>query len=175
MSSLVLLSGVGTAILLESFASPRSRPTPARSHRSDAVLRRLALLASLLLLAATTYAAVRSEGVVLPMMGALLIIGGGWLRATAMRNLGSSFRTEAGAERLVTTGVHKVMQHPSELGLILWALGLFAAAPDITAGLLTTAQLPLLVARLRLEERALADQFAQHWQHYASRTPRLGL
>lgn len=173
MSSLVLCAGVGVAILLESVASP---PAPASgSHRSDPTLRAVALGASVLLLGATAYAALRTTGLALSVTGAGMIAVGGWLRAAAMRNLGSQFRTEAGADTLVTTGIHAAMRHPSELGLLCWTAGLFVAAPGLVAGALAVAQLPLLVARLRIEEAALATRFPTRWKHYANETPRFGV
>ncbi|MBV1859868.1 MAG: hypothetical protein KUG77_15760 [Nannocystaceae bacterium] len=176
MSSLFVLGGVGVAILLESLASPSSpAPRPKTAHRSDPSLRALALAASLLLLGATVWAAIRTSGVFMPLCAAGLVVLGGWLRAAAMRNLGSQFRTEADADELVTAGIHGVMRHPSELGLICWTLGLFTAAPSLTAGVLAAAQLPLLLVRVRMEETALADRFAEQWQRYASQTPRLGV
>lgn len=173
MSSLILCVGVGAAILLEALASP---PTPASgSHRSDPTLRSVALCASLLLLGATAYAAVRTTGPALSLVGAGLITLGGWLRAAAMRNLGSQFRTEAGADTLVTTGIHASMRHPSELGLLCWTAGLFVVAPSLLAGVLALAQLPLLLARLRIEEAALANRFKTQWKRYAAKTPRFGI
>lgn len=139
------------------------------------MLRALALCASLLLLGATAYAALRTTGLAFSVAGAGLIALGGWLRAAAMRNLGSRFRTEAGADTLVTTGIHAAMQHPSELGLLCWTAGLFVAAPSLLAGILAVAQLPLLVARLRIEEAALATRFTERWKHYAKQTPRFGV
>lgn len=177
-SRVVLLAAVGVAILLESLASMASAPSqpPRRqtAHRSDPRLRTVALAASLLLLGATTYAVLHAEGLSASVAAAVLVVVGGWLRAAAMRNLGSQFRTEAGADQLVTTGIHAVMRHPSELGLLCWTLGLFVAAPTLIAGALAAAQLPLLMVRLRVEEAALADRFGDRWKHYASQTPRLG-
>lgn len=176
MSTLFVLGGVGVAILLESLASASSRtPRSLTSHPNDATLRTLALAASLLLLSATIYAALQTVEVSLAVVSAGLIAVGGWLRATAIRNLGAQFRTEAGAERLVTTGIHALMRHPSELGLICWTVGLFVAAPGLIAGALAGAQLPLLLARLGIEETALADRFGDRWRHYANETPRLGV
>ncbi len=176
MSALILCAGVGAAILLESLASPRSNPPRAQTALdSDQTLRALALAASVLLLSATLYAGLRATAAVPALVGAGLIVVGGSLRAAAMHNLGSQFRTEAGADELVTTGIHAVMRHPSELGLLCWTLGLFVTAPTLLAGLLASAQLPFLVARLRIEERVLAARFSDRWLRYASRTPRLGV
>lgn len=135
----------------------------------------MALGASLLLLGATVLAAIRTSGLAFSVTAAGLIVVGGWLRAAAMRNLGSHFRTEADAEELVTTGIHAAMRHPSELGLLCWTAGLFVAAPGLAPGVLALAQLPLLVARLGIEEAALADRFAERWKHYTKQTPRFGV
>ncbi len=168
-----MLSAIGFAIGLEAKASPPGRASS--SHPADTKLRGLALAASLVLLAATLYATLHTRGAIRPLAAAAFVIGGGWLRAAAMRNLGSQFRTEAGAERLVTTGIHAVMRHPSELGLLCWALGLFVAAPSLMAAVLAALQLPLLVARLRIEEAALAEQFPKQWRQFATQTRRFGV
>ena len=173
MSSAIVLLGIGVAIGLEIAASPRSStPSPTAS---GPVLRWLAALASLLLLASSALAATTTHTLALAIPSALLVALGGWLRAAAMRNLGPLFRTEAGAPTLVTTGIHRVMRHPSELGFLAWVLGLFLASPGALALLLALAQLPLLGLRLHIEESDLARRFGPAWLHYAATTPPLGL
>ncbi len=172
MSAAVLLLGVTVAIGLEVAASPTTA-----SHASTAsalTLRWLALAASLLLLGTTVLAVATTSSVGLAGAGAGLVILGGWLRAAAMRNLGAHFRTEAGADALVTTGIHGVMRHPSELGVLAWALGLFVASPSGLAFALALGQLPLLGLRLRIEESALAERFGATWLRYAAETPPFG-
>ena len=172
MTALVLAASIVVAIVLEAWASPK---TSVRGGGGSGIpLRALAAAAGGLLLLASIHALRNAETWPLVMLGAGFIGVGGWLRASAMRNLGTLFRTEAGAARLVTHGVHAVMRHPSELGFIAWVLGLCIAAPTPFAIVVALLQLPLLVFRLRIEEAALAKQFGEQWVRYATRTRRFG-
>ena len=158
--------GVAVAIGLEIAASPRT--TTSATTTSGPTLRSLALAASLLLLASTVLAVGSTQTLGLAILSTLLIVLGGWLRAAAMRNLGPLFRTEAGAPELVTTGIHSVIRHPSELGFLAWVLGLFVAAPGLSSAVLAMAQLPLLGLRLYIEEADLAQRFGAAWSSHAS-------
>lgn len=173
MSTALVVLCVAAGIVQEAAASPRS--TGAATTASGRALRLLALVASLLLLGATVLAVLGTDSILLATLGGTMVIGGGWLRAAAMRSLGPQFRTEGGASELVTVGIHGVMRHPSELGLLAWSLGLFVAAPGALAGVFALAQLPLLVMRLRIEESQLAAGFGARWLHYASTTPPFGV
>jgi protein-S-isoprenylcysteine O-methyltransferase Ste14 len=72
---------------------------------------------------------------------------------------------------LVTTGLYRVIRHPSYLGLLVNSLG-WALAFRSGLGLLLTALLiPPLVARA--EERLLRSQFGGEYEAYRTRTSRL--
>jgi protein-S-isoprenylcysteine O-methyltransferase Ste14 len=75
--------------------------------------------------------------------------------------------------RLVTTGIYRHIRNPSYLGLIVasigWAL-LFRSGVGILIALLL---LIPLVARIRSEERLLADHFGAEYERYRARTWRL--
>jgi protein-S-isoprenylcysteine O-methyltransferase Ste14 len=74
---------------------------------------------------------------------------------------------------LVTTGIYRVIRHPSYLGLLLTALG-WALAFRSVAGLLLWALLfPPLLARIRSEERLLDSHFGEEYRAYTRRTRRL--
>lgn len=173
MNAAVVLVGIATAIALEAVASPSS--SGRATEASGRTLRVVALLASALLLAASVLAVVTTTRLILATVSAVLVVAGGSLRAAAMRNLGTHFRTEAGATSLITTGIHGVMRHPSELGLLLWVVGLWSASPSTASTVLALCQLPLLGFRLRIEESALARRFGAAWLAYASTTPPFGV
>jgi protein-S-isoprenylcysteine O-methyltransferase Ste14 len=168
-ASAVILLGIVSAAGLESAASPKH--TSASPLRSGALLRGLALTASLLLLASCVVAVGTAENLARAGAGAGLLVFGGWVRAAAMRNLGCHFRTEAGAAALVTQGVHAHVRHPSELGVLAWVAGLLVAAPTTGALALGVVQLPLLLARVRIEDGELAARFGAQWERYAQNTP----
>ena len=74
---------------------------------------------------------------------------------------------------LVTTGIYRVIRHPSYLGLLLTALG-WAFGFRAGVGLLLLALLaPPLISRMNAEERLLGMQFGDEYRAYAQRTSRL--
>ncbi len=173
MNAAVVLVGIATAIAFEAVASPKN--TARENETSGRPLRAVALLASILLLASSMLAVATATSLALAFLGAALVVGGGLLRAASMCNLGAHFRTEAGASTLITTGIHSVMRHPSELGFLLWLVGLWGASPSTASTVLALCQLPLLGIRLRIEESALARRFGAAWLAYASTTPPFGV
>jgi len=75
--------------------------------------------------------------------------------------------------RLVTTGVYRVIRHPSYLGLLITSLG-WALAFRSGVGLVLTALLiPALIARINSEERLLSGEFGDEYESYRARTSRL--
>ena len=74
---------------------------------------------------------------------------------------------------LVTSGVYRVIRHPSYLGLLVNPLG-WALTFRSGVGVLPTAFLiPPLLARIHAEERLLKTQFGGDYDAYRSRTSRL--
>jgi protein-S-isoprenylcysteine O-methyltransferase Ste14 len=74
---------------------------------------------------------------------------------------------------LVTTGIYRVIRHPSYLGLLLTALG-WALAFRSGVGLLLLALLiPPLLVRIRSEERLLDAQFGDEYRDYCRQTSRV--
>jgi protein-S-isoprenylcysteine O-methyltransferase Ste14 len=74
---------------------------------------------------------------------------------------------------LVTTGIYRYVRNPSYLGLMLGALGwalTFRSGPGV---LITALMLVPLVARMRSEERLLAQHFGAEYASYRQRTWRL--
>jgi protein-S-isoprenylcysteine O-methyltransferase Ste14 len=75
--------------------------------------------------------------------------------------------------QLLTSGVYRVIRHPSYLGLLVNALGWALAFRSMVGVLLTALLLPPLLARIRAEERLLRTQFGGEYDAYCSRTARL--
>lgn len=75
--------------------------------------------------------------------------------------------------RLVTTGIYRVIRHPSYLGLLIstlgWGLAFRSGIGVLLAGLL----FPPLLARIRAEEKLLRSQFGAEYDSYRTRTSRL--
>jgi protein-S-isoprenylcysteine O-methyltransferase Ste14 len=74
---------------------------------------------------------------------------------------------------LVTTGVYRVIRHPSYLGLLVGTLGWGLSFRSGVGVLLTALMIVPLVARIHAEERLLRSQFGAEYDAYCARTSRL--
>jgi protein-S-isoprenylcysteine O-methyltransferase Ste14 len=108
--------------------------------------------------------------------GFALLVVGSIVRLWPVFVLGPRFSGLVAIQRdheLVTTGVYRYVPNPSYLGLLLssvgWALVFRAAVGVLIAILLLV---PLL-ARIRSEERLLAEHFGAEYESYRRRTWRL--
>ena len=90
-------------------------------------------------------------------IGAMLLVLGVALRILAVRALGNQFVTDIRVDgRIVRDGIYAYLRHPSELGLLLIAIGapLSIGSPmtALTAALLLT---PISWWRMKREDQAL--------------------
>jgi protein-S-isoprenylcysteine O-methyltransferase Ste14 len=109
-------------------------------------------------------------------LGFVLFVLGGVLRIAPVFVLGRRFSGLVAIQpdhRLVTDGLYSVVRNPSYLGLIVNALGWSLAFRSGVGVALTVLMLVPLVARMRAEERLLADQFGAEYEAYRARTWRL--
>jgi protein-S-isoprenylcysteine O-methyltransferase Ste14 len=94
-----------------------------------------------------------------------------WLLASVL-TLGRCFGVLPEARGLVTSGPYSVVRHPVYLGELGACAGLVLAAPTYwnlgVAAVFAAAQ----AVRMRLEERALTEEFPEY-ESYAAATPRL--
>jgi protein-S-isoprenylcysteine O-methyltransferase Ste14 len=72
---------------------------------------------------------------------------------------------------LLTTGIYRVIRHPSYLGMIILSLGWALAFRSITGVLIVVTLIPLLIARIRAEEALLLDQFGPEYEDFRRQTP----
>ena len=73
----------------------------------------------------------------------------------------------------VTTGVYRVIRHPSYLGLLITSLGWGLAFRSGIGLLLAALLVPPLLVRIRAEDRLLRAQFGAEHEAYCARTSRL--
>jgi protein-S-isoprenylcysteine O-methyltransferase Ste14 len=109
-------------------------------------------------------------------LGVLLFAAGGALRIWPVFVLGHRFSGLVAIQpghQLVTSGVYRVVRHPSYRGLLVNSLGWALAFRSAVGVLLTALMLPPLLARIRAEERMLCRQFGREYDAYRSRTARL--
>ena len=108
-----------------------------------------------------------------PLLGLALLVAGLALTVWARRILGrnwSAWVTLKQEHELVQEGPYRVVRHPIYTGLILGFVGT-AIARDELRGLLAVALVAYtFIAKLRLEERWLGEQFGARYQAYRART-----
>ena len=109
-------------------------------------------------------------------IGVALCAVGGVLRLAPVFVLGRRFSGLVAIQpdhRLVTHGIYGLIRHPSYLGLLVsalgWGLAFRAGAGVIIAALM----LPVVLARIKAEERLLSEAFGAEYEAYRARTWRL--
>ena len=116
------------------------------------------------------------DGDTIRWLGVVLFGAGGALRLWPVFVLGRRFSglvaIQPGHE-LVTSGVYRVIRHPSYLGLLVNSLGWALAFRSGVGVLLTVLLIPPLLARIHAEERLLRTQFGGEYDAYCSHTSRL--
>jgi len=109
-------------------------------------------------------------------LGVGLFAAGGALRLWPVVVLGNRFSGLVAIQpghRLVTSGLYRVIRHPSYLGLLVNSLGWGLAFRSAVGVLLTALTLIPLIARIRAEERLLRTQFGAEYDEFCARTSRL--
>ena len=109
-------------------------------------------------------------------LGVTLFVVGGVLRIWPVFVLGRQFSGLVAIQpghTLVTTGIYRIVRHPSYLGLLVASLGWVLAFRSGIGVLLTALTLVPLIARIRAEERLLLTQFGAEYDAYRGRTSRL--
>jgi protein-S-isoprenylcysteine O-methyltransferase Ste14 len=116
------------------------------------------------------------DGETIRWLGVVHFAAGGALRLRPGLVLGRRFSGLVAIQpghTLVTSGVYGVIRHPSYLGLLVSSLGWRLAFRAGVGVLLTALIIPLLLARIRAEERLLRAQFGEEYGAYCARTSRL--
>ena len=116
------------------------------------------------------------DGDTIRWLGVALFAGGGALRIWPVFVLGRRFSGLVAIQpghTLVTSGVYRVIRHPSYLGLLVNSLGWALAFRSGIGVLLTALLIPPLLARIHAEERLLRTQFSDEYDAYCRRTSRL--
>jgi protein-S-isoprenylcysteine O-methyltransferase Ste14 len=109
-------------------------------------------------------------------LGVVLFAAGGALRLWPVFVLGHRFSGLVAIQpghRLVTSGVYRVIRHPSYLGLLINSLGWALAFRSVIGVVLAALLVPPLAARIGAEERLLRTQFGDEYDVYCRRTSRL--
>ena len=116
------------------------------------------------------------DGEAVRWLGFVLFAVGGALRIAPVFVLGRRFSGLVAIQpdhQLVTDGIYRLIRNPSYLGLLVNSLGWALAFRSGVGVALTLLILVPLVARMRSEERLLADRFGSEYEAYRARTWRL--
>lgn len=109
-------------------------------------------------------------------IGVALFTIGGILRLWPVFVLGRRFSGLVAIQpghKLVTSGIYRLIRHPSYLGLLLGALGWALAFRSGVGVILAALNLIPLVARMNAEEALLTSEFGAEYGNYRARTSRL--
>lgn len=106
-------------------------------------------------------------------LGVGLFMAGSALRLWPVFVLGHRFSGLVAIQpghTLVTSGVYRLIRHPSYLGLLVSSLGWGLAFRSGAGVLLAALMVPPLVARIRAEEKLLRSEFGAEYDAYRART-----
>lgn len=109
-------------------------------------------------------------------IGVGLFVVGGVLRlwpVFVLRNRFSGLVAIQPGHTLVTSGIYRVIRHPSYVGLLVNSLGWSLAFRSWVGVILTALTLVPLLSRIRAEERLLREEFGDEYAAYCARTWRM--
>jgi protein-S-isoprenylcysteine O-methyltransferase Ste14 len=113
------------------------------------------------------------DGDTIRWFGVVLFAAGGALRIWPVFVLGNRFSGLVAIQpghTLVTSGVYRVIRHPSYLGLLINSLGWSLAFRSGVGVLLTSLLIPPLITRIYAEENLLRAEFGDAYDVYCSNT-----
>jgi protein-S-isoprenylcysteine O-methyltransferase Ste14 len=110
-------------------------------------------------------------------LGLSMMLAGLFIRWAAIRTLGRYFTrvvTMLEGHRIVRVGLYRHLRHPSYTGYLLGELGLGVALWNwLSIVIIFAPVLAAMLYRIRVEERALAENFGDEYVGYARGTKRL--
>jgi protein-S-isoprenylcysteine O-methyltransferase Ste14 len=109
--------------------------------------------------------------------GYFIVLFGLFFRWFAVMRLGKRFRVKVSlieGQKLETTGIYRLIRHPSYTGLLLYYFGLGIVMQNyISLIILIVMPLYVVVTRVRVEEIFLCKHFGEKYTTYKSNTYRL--
>jgi protein-S-isoprenylcysteine O-methyltransferase Ste14 len=109
-------------------------------------------------------------------LGVVLFAVGGILRLWPVFILGRRFSGLVAIQKdhhLVTDGIYKAIRNPSYLGLLISVVGWALAFRSILGLVLAAMFVPVLIGRMRSEERLLSGYFGAEYEAYRAHSWRL--
>ena len=103
--------------------------------------------------------------------GAVFLLGGLGLYMIARRALGELFSEAVRIipeHELVTSGPYRLIRHPIYLGEIFFGLSIPMILGSLYGFIIMLVPIPMLLYRIRIEEKTLVSRFGQEYLDYAS-------
>jgi protein-S-isoprenylcysteine O-methyltransferase Ste14 len=110
------------------------------------------------------------------MAGVALFIAGLGLYEVARRALGKFFSEAVKIlpeHKLITSGPYSLIRHPIYLGEILFAFSIPMIANSLYGFVIMLVTIPILLYRIRVEEKILVSRFGQEYLEYTHKTKKL--
>ncbi len=106
---------------------------------------------------------------------ALIVIGStiSVVAAGTLRRFYSSTLVIRKDHQLITHGVYRFTRHPIYLGTIMVFIGVPVCVSSLYGLLTMSALIPLLLNRIRIEERMLTEEFGDAYRKYREATSKL--
>jgi protein-S-isoprenylcysteine O-methyltransferase Ste14 len=176
-----LLYGTGAIwLVLELRQSANHRPEAVTADQGSRPILRIATVVGVvgaIVAAQAVPAATIGDRAAAAWIGLVTLWGGVALRLWAFRTLGRYFTftvQTSGDQPVITAGPYRVIRHPSYAGIILAVIGLGLFIGNwLSLIVLTLAVTAGVVYRIRVEERALLQDLADDYRHYAATHRRL--
>ena len=92
--------------------------------------------------------------------------------ATLRRNYASTLVVRED-HKLITHGIYRLARHPIYLGALMVSIGVPVYSSSPYGLLIMSALIPLVLNRIRIEERMLTDQFGDAYRKYRAATSKL--
>jgi len=139
----------------------------------------LAYLACVVLTLAEFFLIGREPNLFVSLAGVIICLSGIALRNAAIRAMGEAWSFQIDLKKtksIVRIGPYRYLRHPYYLAVFLELLG-FALIPNsyYACLLVVVLQVPLLLWRIRMEERALLHRFGRAYQWYKRKLGNLPL
>jgi protein-S-isoprenylcysteine O-methyltransferase Ste14 len=108
-------------------------------------------------------------GLVLVVIGLTITL----VAAGTLRRFYSSTLVIREDHQLITPGVYRFARHPTYLGTIMVFIGMPVCVSSLYGLLTMSALIPIVLNRIRIEERLLTDEFGDAYRTYKEATSKL--
>jgi len=113
---------------------------------------------------------------IVPAIGLILFLTGVVIRAVGRRTLGKYYSYGLRMlpnHQLVRHGIYKYIRHPISLAAIIYSIGIPLFFSSMYGFLIMLGLIPLILYRIKLEEKMLVDKFGDEYREYMKNTKRL--